>query len=99
MSSERVRILLIMLVAVLALSVGETLLAKGMRQAGQAPRGWTGEVVAVLRSRWVGAGIALLGVHVVLYMAALSPRRPELRAPPDRGLVPAGGLSIEVLPP
>ncbi len=71
MSSVRVRILLIMLVAVVALAVGETLLAKGMKQAGHAPRGWAGQVAAVLRNAWVWAGVALLIVHVGLYMAAL----------------------------
>src|SRR5689334_7233959 len=71
MPSGRARVLLIMLVAVLALAAGETLLAKGMRQAGRSPGGWAGQVVAVLRNGWVWAGGALLVVHVGLYMAAL----------------------------
>ena len=47
MLAERGRILLIMLVAVLALAVGETLLSKGMKRAGRADEGWRAEVVAV----------------------------------------------------
>jgi uncharacterized membrane protein len=71
MSSASARILLIMLAAVLALSVGETLLSKGMKQAGHAPRGWRSQAVAVLYNGWAWAGCALLVLHVGLYMAAL----------------------------
>ena len=68
----RGRILLIMLVAVVALAIGETLLAKGMKQAGRAEAGWRAEVVAVARNGWIWAGCALLIVHLGLYMLALS---------------------------
>jgi drug/metabolite transporter (DMT)-like permease len=72
MSPARGRILLIMLGAVLALSVGETLLSKGMKQAGRIEGGWTAHVVSILRNGWILAGCALLVVHLGLYMWALS---------------------------
>jgi drug/metabolite transporter (DMT)-like permease len=72
MTIGRGRILLIMFVAVLALSVGETALSKGMRQTGSAGGGWAAHGLAVLRNRWVWAGCALLVFHLALYMAALS---------------------------
>jgi drug/metabolite transporter (DMT)-like permease len=70
-SGERGRILLIMLVAVVALAVGETLLSKGMKQVGKSDGGWALQAVAVLRSHWIWAGLILLVLHVGLYMFAL----------------------------
>jgi drug/metabolite transporter (DMT)-like permease len=64
--------LLIMLVAVLALAVGETLLAKGMKQVGRIEGGWAAQCVAVMRNGWIWAGGALLVLHLGLYMVALS---------------------------
>jgi drug/metabolite transporter (DMT)-like permease len=72
MHAERGRILLTMIVAVLALAVGETLLSKGLKGAGRTQEGWRAEVVAVLRSGWIWAGCVLLVVHLGLYMLALS---------------------------
>ena len=71
MSAGRGRILLIMLVAVVALAVGETFLSKGMKQAGRSGGGWTDQAVAVVRNGWILAGFALLLIHVGLYMLAL----------------------------
>jgi drug/metabolite transporter (DMT)-like permease len=68
----RGRILLIMLVAVVALAVGETLLSKGVKQAGRAEAGWGAQVATVLRNGWIWAGCALLVLHLGLYMLALS---------------------------
>ena len=90
MPAGRGRVLLIMLVAVLALAVGETLLSRGMKQVGRAGGGWLDQAMAVARNAWVGAGLLLLLVHVGLYMLALQGRRPQLRAAAHRGVVSAG---------
>jgi drug/metabolite transporter (DMT)-like permease len=71
MPPGRGRVLLIMLVAVVALSVGETLLAKGMKQIGQTGGGWLNQSLAVVRNAWIGTGLVLLVLHVGLYMLAL----------------------------
>ena len=47
MPAGRSRILLIMLVAVVALAVGETLLSKGMKQIGRDGGGWVDQMMAV----------------------------------------------------
>ena len=76
MSADRGRVLLIMLAAVLALTLGETALAKGVKQAGHIERGRAAQVVAVVLNRWVVAGSVLLVVHLGLYLLAL--RRSDL---------------------
>ena len=68
--SGRGRVLLIMLASVIALAVGETLLARGLRHAGR-PGGWIEQLTAVARNAWVLAGLVLLVVHLGLYMLAL----------------------------
>jgi drug/metabolite transporter (DMT)-like permease len=60
-----------MSVAVLALALGETALAKGMKQTGRAEARWVALAVAVLSNPWVLAGLALLAVHVGLYLLVL----------------------------
>ena len=70
-ASRRGRVLLIMLVAVVALAVGETLLSKGMKQIGRSGGGWLDQAMAIARNPWIGAGLLLLLIHVGLYMAAL----------------------------
>ena len=71
MLAGRGRVLVIMLVAVIALAVGETLLSRGMKQVGRAGGGWLDQAMAVARNAWVGVGLVLLLVHVGLYMLAL----------------------------
>lgn len=71
MLAGRGRVLLIMLVSVIALAVGQALLARGMKKAGRAGGGWLDQTMAVARNAWVGAGLLLLLVHVGLYMLAL----------------------------
>ena len=65
-----------MLAAVVALALGETALAKGMKQTARAGGEWTAQALAVVRNGWIAAGVVLLGVHLVLYMLAL--RRADL---------------------
>jgi drug/metabolite transporter (DMT)-like permease len=70
-AAGRGRILLIMLVAVVALAVGETLLSKGMKQLGRGGGGWAEQSLAGLRSTWIWIGLCLLLIHIALYMLAL----------------------------
>ncbi len=67
----RIRILLIMLAAVVALAAGETFLSRGMKQVGHAPPRWTAQVLATIGNHWVWLGVGLLILHVGLYMLAL----------------------------
>jgi drug/metabolite transporter (DMT)-like permease len=76
MGGERGRVLLIMLAAVLALTLGETALAKGMKQTAREGGDWFAQAFAVACNSWVGAGATLLGLHLLLYLLAL--RRADL---------------------
>jgi len=76
MPDDRGRVLIIMLAAVVALTLGETALAKGVKQAVPIERSWAAQVVAVVLNRWVLAGSVLLVVHLGLYLLAL--RRSDL---------------------
>jgi drug/metabolite transporter (DMT)-like permease len=76
MTADRGRVLLIMMAAVVALTLGETALAKGVKQASPIERSWTAKVVAIVLNRWIVAGSVLLAVHLVLYLMAL--RRSDL---------------------
>jgi drug/metabolite transporter (DMT)-like permease len=71
MTDHRRGVLLIMLAAVVALSLGETALARGMKQSGHAAESWAAQVIAVVGNRWVLAGTLLLAVHFGLYLLAL----------------------------
>ena len=53
-----------MLAAVIALSLGETALARGMKQAARVGGDWVAQGLAVARSGWIVAGVALLGIHL-----------------------------------
>jgi drug/metabolite transporter (DMT)-like permease len=88
----RGRILLIMLVAVVALAVGETLLSKGMKQIGRAGGGWLDQTIAVVRNPWIGAGLVLLVIHVGLYMLALQGADLSFALPLTAGSYPLAAL-------
>jgi drug/metabolite transporter (DMT)-like permease len=60
-----------MLIAVVALAVGETLLSKGMKQLARFHGSRAEQVLAAARSGWVWVGVLLLIVHLGLYMLAL----------------------------
>jgi uncharacterized membrane protein len=92
MSTGRARIVLIMLAAVVALAVGETLLSKGMKQSGRAGGSWQSQVVAVVRSPWIWAGCLLLLVHLGLYMLALRGSDLSFALPLTAGSYPLGAL-------
>jgi drug/metabolite transporter (DMT)-like permease len=76
MGGQRGWILLVMLAAVVALTLGETALAKGMKQSARPGGEWTAQALAVARNGWVAAGVALLGLHLGLYLLVL--RRADL---------------------
>jgi drug/metabolite transporter (DMT)-like permease len=71
MTDDRIRVLLIMLASVVALSLGETALARGMKQTHEAGHRWIVQVLAIVGNRWVLAGTALLVLHFGLYLLAL----------------------------
>jgi drug/metabolite transporter (DMT)-like permease len=91
-SAGRGRILLIMLVAVVALAVGETFLSKGMKQTGRSTGGWADQAVAVARNGWILAGFALLLIHVGLYMLALRGADLSFALPLTAASYPLGAL-------
>ena len=91
-SAGRGRILIIMLVAVVALAVGETLLSKGMKQVGRGGDGWAHQAAAVIRSGWIWAGLILLIVHVGLYMLALKGADLSLALPLTAASYPLAAL-------
>jgi len=92
MSAGRDRLLLIMLVAVVALAVGETFLSKGMKQTGRSGGGWTDQAVAVVRNGWILAGFTLLLIHVGLYMLALRGADLSFALPLTAAAYPLGAL-------
>jgi drug/metabolite transporter (DMT)-like permease len=71
MVSGRGAVLFIMLVAVLALTAGETALSKGMKQIDRLQGGWVDQTLAVLHNGWIASGLLLLLGHLGLYMLAL----------------------------
>jgi drug/metabolite transporter (DMT)-like permease len=91
-SAERGRILIIMLIAVVALAVGETLLSKGMKQAGRGGDGWAQLAAGVIRSGWIWSGLILLIIHVGLYMLALKGTDLSLALPLTAASYPLAAL-------
>ncbi len=90
--AERGRILLIMLVAVVALAVGETLISKGMKQIGRSGGDWLEQTLAVVRNAWIGAGVVLMVVHLGLYMLALQGADLSFALPLTAGSYPLAAL-------
>jgi drug/metabolite transporter (DMT)-like permease len=91
-SAAHGRILIIMLIAVVALAVGETLLSKGMKQVGRGGDGWEQQVALVVRSGWIWVGLTLLIVHVGLYMLALKGADLSLALPLTAASYPLAAL-------
>lgn len=67
--AEKGKVIAIMLVAVLAVSLGETLLSKGMKQTGDGSG--LEQARAVLTNGYVVGGTLLMMLYFGLYMAAL----------------------------
>ena len=95
MNAMRLKVLAIMLVAVIVLAVGETLLAKGMKQVGDEGGRWTAQVIATVRNVWVWAGAGLLIVHVLLYMTVLSQADLSFALPLTAGSYPLAAPALE----
>ena len=91
-SAAHGRILIIMLIAVVALAVGETLLSKGMKQVGRGGDGWEQQAALVARSGWIWVGLALMIVHVGLYMLALKGADLSLALPLTAASYPLAAL-------
>jgi drug/metabolite transporter (DMT)-like permease len=92
MLGARGAVLLIMLLSVVALSVGETAIAKGMRQIDRLQGGWMEQALAVGRNGWVVAGLLLLVVHLGLYMLALKQADLSYALPLTAGSYPLAAL-------
>ncbi len=71
MTTGRVRTLILMAVAVVVLAVGETFLSRGMKDSAKVEGPWARQVLAIASDGWIWAGVALLGLHLGLYMLAL----------------------------
>src|SRR5579862_4431811 len=69
MTSEKWKVVAITLLAVVAVSVGETLLTKGMKQTGDGT--WQQQAMAAFSNRYVIIGTLLMAVYFGLYMTAL----------------------------
>ncbi len=70
MTAEKMRVLVIMLVAVLAVSIGEAMLAKGMKMTNQVTGGWSSQIRAVMNPQVIG-GSMLMALYFGCYMVAL----------------------------
>jgi uncharacterized membrane protein len=71
MNPDRWKLVLLMLAAVLTLAIGESTIARGMKQAGSAVGWWAGARAAATNG-WVVAGVILLGLHLAIYATALA---------------------------
>lgn len=71
MSGEKMRVVALMLVAVVVLTLGETLLAKGMKQTAVVTGGWSAHLRAILLNGYFWGGLLLMGMHFGMYMLAL----------------------------
>jgi len=70
-TTDRLKVLLIMLVAVLAVSFGEALLSKGMKQSNSVHGELWAQIRGVLTNWHVLAGMLLMTAYFGLYMLAL----------------------------
>lgn len=71
MSTTKLRVLLVMLLAVSAVSLGEALLSRGMKQSNTTVGGFWLQVRGVVLNRYVVAGTLLLVTYFVLTSLAL----------------------------
>ena len=88
----KLRFALLMLAAVAALAVGETFIARGMKQAGGGPAGVRAAARAAAVNPWVLAGALLLALHLGLYAAALSVADLSLVMPITAASYPIGAV-------
>lgn len=69
MTPDKWKALAITIIAVIAVSIGETLLTKGMKQTGDGS--FQQQFLAAITNRWVVMGTVLMTLYFGLYMAAL----------------------------
>ena len=91
--ADKWKIALIMVLAVITLALGETLIARGMKQAGatESAGQWAFARSAV-SNIWVIWGVLLLALHLLIYATALSKADLSLVMPITAGSYPLGTL-------
>jgi drug/metabolite transporter (DMT)-like permease len=92
MGPGRTKVFAVMAVAVAALALGETAIAKGMKQVADAPGGRWAQLRAVAVNPWVAAGALLLAAHLGLYAFALGMADLSLAMPLTAASYPLGAL-------
>lgn len=91
MTADRWKFALLMVVAVATLALGEALIARGMKQAGEASGWWAGAKAAATNPSVV-AGVLTLGLHLALYATALAGADLSLVMPLTAASYPLGTL-------
>jgi drug/metabolite transporter (DMT)-like permease len=81
-----------MALAVLALALGETAIAKGMKQVGAVAGGLGAQIKAAVTNGWVISGAVLLAAHLGLYALVLSMADLSLAMPLTAASYPLGAL-------
>ena len=71
MTADRLKVVAIMLCAVLAVSLGEALLSKGMKQSNALVGGLWPQMRGIVTNGYVLLGVLLMSVFFGLYMLAL----------------------------
>ncbi len=92
MGIGKLRLALLMLVAVAVLALGETFISRGMRQSGEASTGFWAGTRAAIGNPWVIAGALLLALHLALYATALSVADLSLVMPLTAASYPIGAV-------
>jgi drug/metabolite transporter (DMT)-like permease len=70
-SDDKLRVIVLMVVAVVALTVGETLMAKAMKQTAEISGGWMAHIRGVLTNGCFWCGAFLMAAHFGMYLLAL----------------------------
>jgi len=96
MTTDRWKFALLMIVAVATLALGEALIARGMKQAGESPSWWAG-ARAALTNGSVIAGVLVLGLHLALYATALAGADLSLVMPLTAASYPLGTILARFL--
>jgi bacterial/archaeal transporter family protein len=91
MISDRWKFVLLMILAVATLAIGEALIARGMKQAGDSSGWWAGAKTALTNGSVI-AGTLVLGVHLALYATALAGADLSLVMPLTAASYPLGTL-------
>jgi len=85
----------LMIAVVASLALGETAIARGMKQVGAAvgaKSGWWAALVGPLANPWVLAGGTLLALHLALYATALARADLSLVMPITAASYPLGTI-------